>query len=128
MQKLRDEFGDHPARLPDWPLLAARMAPWIREIAAHGRLNLLLSDGHALLAHASTQLHWLERHAPFRSVRLRDAEHSLDLAIHNSPNDHMSLVATQPLTHDEPWQAFAPQEIRLFEQGRSAWVDRPRAA
>jgi glutamine amidotransferase len=70
-----------------------------------------------MLAHASTRLHWLRRQPPFRQVRLRDGDLSVDLAVHNGPQDRMTLVATEPLTHDEDWQAFATGEVRVFSQG-----------
>ena len=30
----------------------------------------------------------------------------------------VGLVVTEPLTRNEPWQAFAPGELRVFEGGR----------
>ncbi len=114
MQRLQQRFDQ---RLPDWPELAATLTPWLHEVAAHGRFNLLLTDGRAMLAHASTRLHWLRRQAPFRQVQLRDGGLSLDLARLNGPRDRMTLVATEPLTHDEDWQAFQPGEVRVFAQG-----------
>jgi glutamine amidotransferase len=114
MQRLQQHFGNH---LPDWPELAATLTPWLHEIAEHGRFNLLLTDGRAMLAHASTKLHWLRRQPPFGHVRLRDGDLSVDLATLNGPLDRMTLVATEPLTHDEAWTAFQPGEVRVFEKG-----------
>jgi glutamine amidotransferase len=121
LQRLDDTFGE---RLPQWDELAETLTPWLHQIAAHGRFNLLLSDGRGLLAHASTQLHWLARRPPFGHVRLRDADLTVDLSTLNGPEDRMVLVATEPLTHDEAWQAFEPGEVRLFERGRSSWMQR----
>ncbi len=114
MQRLQQRFG---RRLPAWPELAATLTPWLHEVAEHGRFNLLLTDGRAMLAHASTRLHWLRRQAPFGQVQLRDGGLRLDLALLNGPRDRMTLVATEPLTHDEDWQAFRPGEVRVFDQG-----------
>ncbi len=119
LQRLQQRFGD---QLPDWPELAATLTPWLHEIAEHGRFNLLLTDGRAMLAHASTRLHWLHRRPPFGHVRLRDGDLSMDLATLNGPRDRMTLIATEPLTHDEAWQAFQPGEVRVFEAGHCAWV------
>jgi hypothetical protein len=33
----------------------------------------------------------------------------------------MVVVATQPLTDNEPWRAFTPGELRLFVDGASVW-------
>jgi len=119
MERMQRHFGD---KLPDWPELAATLTPWLHEIAEHGRFNLLLTDGRATLAHASTKLHWLRRHPPFGHVRLRDGDLSVDLSTLNGPEDRMILVATEPLTHDESWQAFAPGEVRVFAGGDCVFV------
>lgn len=126
LQRLQQRFAE---QLCGWPELAETLAPWLDEIAAHGRFNLLMSDGRGLLARASTRLNWLARKPPFGSVRLRDADLAVDLATLNGPQDRMVLVATEPLTHDEAWQAFEPGELRVFVDGRSAWCRKaPQAA
>ncbi|MDR7299589.1 glutamine amidotransferase [Pelomonas aquatica] len=125
MQRLEQRFG---AQRPGWPELADTLTPWLHEIAGHGRFNLLLTDGHGLLAHASTKLHWLRRQPPFAHVRLRDGDLSVDLATLNGPRDRMTLIATEPLTHDEAWQAFEPGEVRVFEQGDCIYLSEGLAA
>lgn len=119
MQRLQQHFGD---RLPDWPELAATLTPWLHEIAEHGRFNLLMTDGRAMLAHASTRLHWLQRRPPFGHVSLRDGDLSVDLATVNNPADRMALVSTEPLTHGEAWQPFATGEVRVFQDGECVFV------
>ena len=119
MQRLQQHFG---SRLPDWPELAATLTPWLHEIAEHGRFNLLLTDGRAMLAHASTRLHWLQRSPPFGHVSLRDGDLSVDLATVNNPADRMALVSTEPLTHGEAWQPFATGEVRVFQDGEAVFV------
>ncbi len=114
LQQLQQQFGQH---LPAWPELAATLTPWIHAVAEHGRFNLLLTDGRAMLAHASTRLHWLQRRPPFGEVSLRDGDLSVDLALLNGPEDRMTLVSTEPLTHSEAWQPFEAGEVRVFEQG-----------
>jgi predicted glutamine amidotransferase len=107
---------------PDWHQVAPALAELLPRVASHGTFNLLLSDGHALYAHASTQLSWVERSHPFpRAARLVDRDVELDLAAANGPDDRMVVVATQPLTDDEPWRAFAPGELRVFVDGASVW-------
>ncbi|RTL22970.1 MAG: class II glutamine amidotransferase [Burkholderiales bacterium] len=119
MQRLQTHFG---SRLPEWPKLAATLTPWLHEVAEHGRFNLLLTDGRAMLAHASTRLHWLQRRPPFGRVSLRDGDLSVDLSSVNGPADRMALVSTEPLTHGEPWQAFAAGEVRVFDRGDCIYV------
>lgn len=82
----------------------AGSARWVRELAAVsklvsslGRFNFLMSDGRYLIAYGHDRLH---------SVEHRDGERSL------------ALVATEPLTQDEPWEAFVPGELRVYRAGR----------
>lgn len=116
MQQLRRRFDTGPA--PGWAQLAPVLAELLPTLCAHGVFNMLLSDGHTLYAHASTRLAWLQRQHPFVPTRLLDCDLEVDLAAANAPGDRMVLVATAALTHDEPWQTFAPGELRVFEQGR----------
>jgi len=119
LQQLHAQFGSGPA--PHWRQLAPVLADLVAQIASHGPFNMLLSDGHALYAHASTKLAWLVRQHPFTRARLVDCDLEIDLASANAPGDRMVVVATQPLTAAEPWQSFAPGELRVFADGRSVW-------
>jgi len=99
----------------------AEMGHTLRELlpvpAAHGSFNLLLSNGQALWAHASTHLHWLVRQHPFSAASLADEDLSVDFAALTTPADRVAVVATQPLTADEAWTAMAPGEIQVFVDG-----------
>ena len=119
LQQLRRRFPALPA--PEWPQLAPVLAELAAELGRYGAFNLLLSDGHALYAHASTKLAWLLRQHPFVLARLVDHDLEIDLGLANSAGDRMALVATGALTEGEPWQAFAPGELRVFVDGRSVW-------
>jgi glutamine amidotransferase len=119
LQQMRRRFPSGPA--PQWRQLAPVLAELIPPIAAYGTFNLLLSDGQALYAHGSTQLAWVSREHPFPLARLVDCDIEIDLAGANAPDDRMIVVATQPLTQAERWQAFAPGELRVFVEGRSVW-------
>jgi glutamine amidotransferase len=126
MQTLRQRFAG-PAS-PGWRTLAPVLADLAGELSQSGPFNFLLTDGEAVYAHCSTRLHWLARRHPFTRVRLVDADLSLDLSRDNGPDDRMVLVATEPLTHDEPWQAMRPGELFVFAHGESVWRQRSRAA
>ena len=42
---------------------------------------------------------------------------TVDFAQLTSPHDRVAVVVTEPLTHDEIWQPFAPGELRVFVDG-----------
>ena len=86
--------------------------------AAHGTFDFMLSNGQALWAHCSTHLHHLVRQHPFATASLQDDDVTVDFAQLTSPNDRVAIVVTEPLTRDEPWLAFAPGELRVFEGGQ----------
>jgi glutamine amidotransferase len=86
-------------------------------VARHGNFNLLLSNGEALWAHASTRLHYLLRRHPFGRATLHDEDVTVDFSRDTTPNDRVAVVATEPLTDNEAWTPFAPGELRVFVDG-----------
>lgn len=104
-----------------WPEIAPVLQEWADAVAVHGPFNFVLSDGQALYAYCSTRLHLLRRQHPFTRVRLCDEELSLDLSEDNAPGDRMTLLATQPLTMDEPWEALQPGELVVLQAGRPVY-------
>lgn len=114
LQQLRDTFG---CRAPSLKVLQAKLQELSARIAQHGAFNFLLSEGEHLFAHCSTSLHAVSRQPPFGQAQLVDCDAVINLAHHNQPDDRMTLVATQPLTQNEAWEAFTPGELRLFIAG-----------
>ena len=115
---LMQELAKAHANVPSVDELSRTLAELLPELARQGSFNMLLSNGQALWAHASTQLHWLERRHPFGAARLADADLSVDFGALTQPGDRVALVATQPLTLNEDWTAFAPGELRVSVDGR----------
>jgi predicted glutamine amidotransferase len=122
---LMQELAKAHAAVPSIDELSRTLAELLPLPAAYGSFNVLLSNGQALWAHASTSLYWLERQHPFRAARLADEDLSVDFAGLTAPTDRVAVVATQPLTLDEPWQAFSAGELRVFVggQGRRVGLD-----
>ena len=79
---------------------------------------MLLSNGTALWAHASTQLHYIVRQAPFATAQLSDEDLQIDFSEHTTPLDRVAVIATQPLTRNERWTALVPGALMVFVDGQ----------
>ena len=111
---LMQELAKAHASVPSIEELTHTLRELLPRPAAHGTFNVLLSNGQALWAHGSTQLFSLQRRHPFGAAQLADEDLSVDFAALTTPQDRVALVATQPLTSGEDWQAFAAGELRVF--------------
>lgn len=87
------------------------------QLRALGVFNLLLSDGTYLYTYCSTKLAHITRAAPFGEAELSDAELTVNFAEHTTPNDVVSVIATEPLTHNEKWQRMQPGELVVWRDG-----------
>lgn len=72
-------------------------------IASHGKFNFLMSDGEYLIAYGHDRLHYLEREMPDSGD--------------GSP-ENCAMIATEPLSGNESWTAFAPGELRIYRCGK----------
>lgn len=114
---LMQELAKSHADTPGVDELTRTLAELLPQPAAHGSFNVLLSNGQALWAHASTKLHWLVRAHPFGAATLADEDLRVDFAALTSPSDRVAIVATEPLTADEAWTPMQPGELRVFVDG-----------
>ncbi|MBK6863813.1 MAG: class II glutamine amidotransferase [Ideonella sp.] len=114
---LMQEMNKAHASVPSVAELTVTLAELVPRVAAHGSFNFMLSNGVALWAHCSTRLHSVVRRHPFTTAHLQDEDLSVDFAQHTAPSDRVAIVVTEPLTTDEPWHAFAPGELKVFEGG-----------
>ena len=114
LQQLRRRFGEG---LPSQENLRPALQELFAEIAAFGTFNLMLSDGTALYAHCSTNLHYIVRQHPFAKVRLADDDLSVDFAQVTTPQDRVAIIVTEPLTDNETWTAFASGQTMVFVDG-----------
>jgi predicted glutamine amidotransferase len=92
----------------------------VKEITSFGIFNFLLSNGEALFAYSSTRLHYIVRRWPFSTARLIDVDMTIDFTKHMTPEDCTAVIATQPLTHEDNWQAFASGDLLMFQNGKPA--------
>ncbi len=114
---LMQELAKSHADLPSIEELTLTLRELIPQVRRFGSFNFLLSNGDALWAHCSTNLHWLVRQHPFTQATLKDHDWTVDFASLNHPGDRAAVIVTQPLTQDEAWTAFAPDELRVFVDG-----------
>ena len=114
---IMQELNKSHACMPSVEELTQTLAELAPKVAKHGTFNFLLSNGQALWAHASTNLHYVQRQHPFDTVQLKDEDVSVDLSELNGPDDKLVIVVTQPLTTNENWVAMAPGELRVFKEG-----------
>lgn len=114
MQELRRNFGN---KYPGNDLLFATIKSISEKIGALGEFNFLMSNGSNLIAHCSTKLSYIIRRAPFKTARLKDQDVTVDFSQVTTDQDQVAIIATTPLTDDEPWTTMEPGTIWLFEEG-----------
>jgi glutamine amidotransferase len=114
---LMQELAKAHASVPSVGELSTTLRELLPLLRGYGSFNMLLSNGQALWAHGATQLHWLQRQHPFRPATLADEDLSVDFGALTQPSDRVAVVATQPLTTGEAWQAIAPGELKVFVDG-----------
>jgi len=111
---IRERFPQPPGRARTlWNFVAERCA----ELETLGTFNMLFSDARFLYAHCSTRLRWLTRRAPFGEARLRDAEVVVDFGAETTPDDIVTVIATEPLTVNEHWHAMDRGSLIVFDRG-----------
>jgi glutamine amidotransferase len=111
LDQLHYKFGTNE---PNTKTLFSFIASLTAKIDLLGVSNIIITDGHYLFAYCSNNLHWLTRKAPFGKASLIDAEIHVDFNQETTPNDVVTVIATQPLTDDETWQIMAPGQWHLF--------------
>lgn len=114
LQSLRIRFNDTP---PTRDVLFAALHELTDQLAGMGIFNYLLSNGECLFAHCSTELNYLIRHSPFNVAHLKDEDMTVDFSRVTTPNDRVAIIATVPLTDNEPWQAMMPGTLWMFHEG-----------
>ena len=114
LQQLHERW---PKRLPRVHELARALEEWLVVLSEHGTCNVLFSDSRALYAFCTTHLTTLTRRAPFKEASLIDAQLTVNFKEVTTPNDVVTVIATQPLTNDEAWEQLSPGRIHVFEYG-----------
>lgn len=111
--RLRERWSRPPAENTLYRAIAALAS----EAAGHGIFNFLMSNGRSLYCYRSTNLVWLTRRAPFGAATLLDEDLTVDFAKHTTPSDVVTIVATRPLTKNEPWSPVPSGRLIAFRDG-----------
>lgn len=109
------QFGEMPQDVSELARLLRKQSYILSKM---GVFNMLLSNSHYLFAYCSTKLYWITRKAPFGEASLRDADLSIDFVQETTPNDIVTVIATEPLTTDETWNKIMPGQLCVFEHGK----------
>jgi len=112
--ELREHYRTMPSRRE---ALWRRVGALLDELSEQGSCNVLMSDGRVLYAYCTTHLHWITRRAPFGQAKLLDAEVEVDFAGETTPDDVVTVIATQPLTGNETWTPIEPRQLVVFNAG-----------
>lgn len=114
LARLSERYPQTPRH---WPSVFCYIAGLADSLRQKGIFNMLLSDGCYVMGYCSSNLYWITRRAPFGKATLLDQDVEIDFQKQTTPNDVVTVIATQPLTGNETWQRVAPGEWVLFRLG-----------
>jgi glutamine amidotransferase len=114
--EIRKRFPVRPQNLNELSTLIRQLSEELRQL---GVFNMLLTESTALFAFCGSKLSWITRKAPFGEASLTDCEMTVDFVTETTPEDIVTVIATEPLTQNEQWIALAPGELVTFVDGVS---------
>lgn len=111
MDQLRKAFQSKP----EDPIVLSRFIhQCCEQLREQGVFNMLLGDSDLLFAYNTTKLWWITRQAPFGEASLKDCDVTVDFKNETSETDRVTVVATEPLTHNEQWKKIQTGELITF--------------
>ena len=87
------------------------------KLAEKGTFNFILSNGEWMIAHCSTNLHYLTRRAPFGKAQRVDDDNVIDFSNYTQDTDKVTLITTFPLTKNEVWTKMENGGFIFFKEG-----------
>ncbi|WP_064602317.1 class II glutamine amidotransferase [Photobacterium sp. J15] len=114
LNQMEERFPVMPQKLEPVLDFVASCCDQLRQLGVY---NMLLSDGEYVLTYCSNNLHWITRRAPFGQASLIDEDVTIDFQKETTPNDVVTVIATQPLTNDENWHKMEVGEFNMFHYG-----------
>lgn len=113
LNRVRSAFPD--------PVPVESLLPALIEVCEgfreRGVFNCLLSNGDWLFTYCGSKLAHITRRAPFGPAQLTDVDMVVDFHSQTTPNDVVTVIATEPLTGNETWTRLAPGEWKLWQRG-----------
>ncbi|WP_249961957.1 class II glutamine amidotransferase [Histophilus somni] len=88
-----------------------------QELTQRGTFNFILSNGEWMMAHCSTNLHYLTRKAPFGKAQRIDDDNIIDFRDYAKETDKVTIITTFPLTKDEHWNKMESGGFVMFKEG-----------
>ncbi|MFQ1015020.1 class II glutamine amidotransferase [Avibacterium paragallinarum] len=88
-----------------------------KELARNGTFNFILSNGNWMIAHCSTNLHYLTRKSPFGTAQRIDDDDVIDFREYTTEKDKVTIITTFPLTKNEPWIKMEHGGFVFFKDG-----------
>jgi predicted glutamine amidotransferase len=113
LNTLRQQLADPNDMKQLLPLLVQQC----RHYAQLGVFNMLLSNGDWLFSFCSSKLYHITRRAPFGAAQLKDLELCVDFQQQTTPNDIVTVIATEPLTCNEDWVCHQSGQWHLWQDG-----------
>ncbi|WP_027390174.1 class II glutamine amidotransferase [Chrysiogenes arsenatis] len=115
--EIRRQFPKRPSNLIGVQKLIRECCEQLRLL---GVFNMLLSESTHLFAYCTTKLTWITRCSPFNQAQLRDCEMAVDFQAVTTPNDVVTVIATEPLTDNEVWHPMQCGELLVLVEGEVA--------
>jgi glutamine amidotransferase len=114
---LLDQLAQRWRAMPKPAQLDGAIGQLFGELNTHGVFNAMLSDSRSLYAHCSKRLCYLTRRAPFGPATLLDEDLEVDFASETTSKDVVTVIATRPLTRNEPWVTLPRGAFLVFRDG-----------
>ena len=114
LDRMEERFPQSPTDMQE---LFRFVAECSQILKALGVFNMLLSDGEYMMTFCTNNLNWITRRAPFGKATLIDEDVTVNFQEETTPNDVVTIIATQPLTENELWNKMEPGESALFYLG-----------
>lgn len=87
------------------------------ELSERGTFNFILSNGEWMMAHCSTNLHYVMRKPPFGKAQRIDDDGIIDFNDYAKDGDKVTIISTFPITKNENWTKMEHGGFVLFKDG-----------